>query len=118
MNSAQLPLIEGLVPGLFDSAPFRRRRTALALTFNHHRVALQCLLQGPAPLDQIARLTGEADAEKLALELRELGLDIPTITISVPSRDGQTADVTVCSLTKHDVRKIQQYIKKQESENA
>lgn len=118
MNNTQLPLIAALASVPLDNAPVRRRRTALALTVKHHRVALQCLLQGPAPLDQIARLTGEADTEKLALELRELGLDIPTVIIPAPSRDGQTANITVCSLTKHDVRKIQQYIKKQESENA
>jgi hypothetical protein len=84
MSHAQLSLIEVLPPVSFGSDPVRGRRIALALTCDRHRAALQCLLQGPAPLDQVAPLAGAADTEKLALELRELGLDLDIPTVIVP----------------------------------
>ena len=117
MSHAQLPLIEALPPVSFGSAPVRGRRNALALTCDRHRAALQRLVQGPAPLDQIAQVAGEPNAEKLALELRALGLDVPTVPIPTPTLDSQPTCVVVCSLSKHDVRKILQYVKKQERKN-
>jgi len=94
----------------------RSRNKPLTLPLDHHRAAIQCLLQGPSPLAQVARRIG-TDEQKLVGELRELGLDVQTVAIPCPGDDVMPDVVTVCYLTKRDTRKVTHFIKTQERKN-
>lgn len=118
MPPLQLQLLGPLVPSHAIDAPARTRSKPLSLTHDRHRAALQQLLQSPAPLAQLARAAGTLDEQGLVDELRELGLDVQTASVPSPGDTVEVDFVTVCSLTKRNIRKVLQYVKKQERENA
>jgi hypothetical protein len=117
LPALQLQLFDSLPPSPFVDVHARTRSKPLTLTLDRHRAALQCLLQGPVPLAQIARAAGATDEQKLVDELREIGLDIQTVTVPSPGNGGDADFVTVYRLTRRDIRKVFQYVKKQERKN-
>lgn len=112
-DSSQLSLIEQLSPSLASTTgtPGRTRRRPLSAVSANHGAALECLLQGPAPLFKIARAAGEPNEEKVIQDLRALGLDLPTVVIPLPTTDALASVVTVCRLSDRDARTVQKYIR-------
>ncbi|SDX63004.1 hypothetical protein SAMN04515617_105149 [Collimonas sp. OK242] len=113
MKNHQLPLIDALcVDSVKDSGPSRPAHKFVGTVNPTHWTALLALLRNALPSDQFSRIGHPTSGTDFAEELRQLGLELPTVQVPIVSGNDDVVHGEVYALTVADVRRINRWFAK------